>query len=78
MWPCLQMLNEREIGIRRNIKAKASFHLRVDIGGVRSYVCMYVCMCVSASGRPGVLSCVRAVRACLYVCLNVFFHSHDR
>ena len=48
MWRYLQMLDERKrkIGIRRNIKAKALFHLRVDIGSVRSYVYMYVCMYV--------------------------------
>ena len=44
MWRCLQMLDERKIGIRRNIKARALFHLRVDIGSLRSYVCMYVCV----------------------------------
>ena len=48
MWRCLQMLNERKIGIRRNIKAKALFHLRVDIGSVCSYVCLYVCIYVCA------------------------------
>ena len=45
MWRCLQMLNKRKIGIRRNIKAKALFHLRVIlVVCVHMYVCMYICM----------------------------------
>ena len=63
------MLDERNIGIRRNIKAKALFHLRVNIGSVRSYVCMYVRECVHAGGRV-------CVHVCMYVCMYVFVHSH--
>ena len=63
MWHCLQMLDERKICKRRNIKAKALFHFRVDIGSVR-FICIFVCMHVCA-----------CVRACVYAWMYVFFHS---